>query len=348
MANAASSELVVFAPGLLGPYAGQEHWQAADWPSLPLLQKLLTRANRVKKPSPHVSDYTTLFSYFDLTPTENGFSLAALSLLAEGHSPGSDCWMRIDPVCLHPDRTEAILIAHDEMALNENEAAALQESIRPLLDEWSVTLIKTTPHHWYARLPEHTSLSTTALLEAKGLGISRLMPRGKDQIKWHGLMNEVQMLWYTHAVNLEREQQGRLQASSVWMWGCGSLPKASNVKFTYVYSDDLVATGLACLNNVSHSSLNEIDNLKLNDTSFICDFSWRQLQQNSDPQDWFQALEKWQTEFIQPLFEQLSTNKTQNVIFDFGGEFMYHINHKCLRHWWRRTKTFQQLACEQV
>ena len=161
-------------------------------------------------------------------------------------------------------------------------------------------------------------------------------------------MNEVQMLWHTHDVNLEREQRGHLQASSVWMWGCGSLPTASNVKFTHVYSDNLVATGLARLNNVSHSSLNETDSIKLNDNSFVCDFSWRQHQQSGDPQSWFQALEKWQADLIQPLFEKLSTNKTQNVIFDFGGEFIYCINHKSLRRWWCRTKSFQQLACNQA
>lgn len=347
MADAAFDEIVVFAPGLLGPYAGQEHWQAADWPRLPLLQKLLSRADCVKKTSQHGNDYATLFSYFNIPPTENDFPLAALSLLAEGHTPGSDCWMRLDPVCLHPDRTEAILVAHDELALDDNEANALQESIRPLLDEWSVRLIKTTPHDWYAQLPEHISLSTTAMIEAKGLGISRLMPTGKDQIKWHGLMNEVQMLWHTHPVNLEREQQGRLQASSVWMWGCGSLPKASDVKFTHVYSDDLVATGLARLNNVSHSCLNKTYNLKLNNDCFVCDFSWRQFQQSGDSQNWFQALEKWQAEFIQPLFENLSMNKKQNLMFDFGGASVYHITQKNMRRWWRRTKSFQQLVCEQ-
>lgn len=347
MADAASFELVVFVPGLLGPYTGQEHWQAADWPGLPLIQKLLTRADRIKKSSRPCSDYATLFSYFNIPPIENDFPLAALSLLAEGQSPGSACWMRLDPVCLHPDRTEAILIAHDELALDVAEADALQESIRPLLDEWSVSLIKTAPHHWYARLPAPNLLTTTALIEAKGLGISRLMPAGKDQIKWHGLMNEVQMLWHTHPVNIEREQRGCLQASSVWMWGCGSLPEASNVKFTHIYSDDLVAAGLARLNNISHSSLKEVASLKMEGNNLICDLSWRLRQQDSDPRNWFQALEKWQAGFIQPLFESMSKNKKYKVIFDFGGESYYCVEHKNLRRWWRRTKSFQQLVCDQ-
>ena len=347
MANAAASNLVIFAPGLLGPYTGQEDWQASDWPELSLLQKLLTRADRVKKVSSSQNDYEMLFSYFNIAATENDFPLAALSLLAEGHVPGNDCWMRLDPVCLHADRTEAILIAHEELLLVDDEADALQESIRPLLEEWSVQLIKTNSHHWYARLPENISLSTTPIIEAKGLGISRLMPLGKDQIKWHGLMNEVQMLWHTHPVNLERQESGDLQASSVWMWGCGNLAELSEPTFTMVYCDDLVTTGLAKHNNMSFSGLDDIFNNNLKGNNFVCNLSWRELQRKNDPQNWFQALDKWQAEFLQPLFKSVLKNKKQKVLFDFGGDIVYQFEARHLRRWWRRTRSLQSLANHQ-
>ena len=152
----------------------------ADWPTLPLLQKLLSRAGRQITDQPSEDDYTRLFSLFNHDTTHNELPLAALSLLAEGHAPGSDFWMRLDPVCLHADRSDAILIAHDALALTEAEADALQESIRPLLDEWSVSLQRTTAHHWYIRLPGDTDLRTTPLAQVKGQAITRYMPLGQE------------------------------------------------------------------------------------------------------------------------------------------------------------------------
>lgn len=344
VAPAATAELVIYAPGLLGPYAGQEHWQTGDWPDLPLLQQFLSRAERVIKTTPVQSDEASIFEYFNLDTHHTDLPLAALSLLAEGGVPETDCWMRLDPVCLHADRTDAILIAHDEMALTEAEADALQESIRPLLDEWSISLQRTNPHHWYIRFRDHTTLSTTPLSHVKGQAITQHMPMGNEHLKWHRLINEVQMLWHAHPVNQQREQQGQLMATSVWPWGCGVLPEKVDTQLDKVYSDDLLVQGLALLISIPVLPPQALQRSEVQGNQLLIDLSWRDLQQQQDVTGWFAALADWQATVLSVLEAKLQQNKSLQVTFDFGGEHRYRVRHKSLHRWWRRTQSLQQLV----
>ena len=334
---------MVYAPGLLGPYTGQEQWQATDWPTLTQVQKFLSRADRLRSHHVTSDDYATIFSYFNLDSTQDDLPLAALSLLAEGLTPANDYWLRLDPVCLRADRSDAILIAHESLALTETEAAALQEAIRPLLDDWDASLQSTSPHHWYVRLPRQMALSSTPLVRVKGQAISRHMPLGNDHIQWHRFMNEVQMTWHAHPVNQQREQEGRLIASSVWPWGGGVLPEQTTAQFDRVYSNDLIVKGLANLHDIDCLPLEQAVQGKISGRLLMVDLSWRELQQQQDAAAWFDALAHWQVNVLQPIGAKLEANRLLHVTFDFGGQYTYALNRKALHRWWRRTKSLQQL-----
>jgi len=344
VASAASiTELIVYAPGLLGPYAGQEQWQAADWPALGQFQKLLSRADSIKNDHATRDDNAACFSYFNVDATQQALPLAAVSLLAEGRSPGNDYWLRLDPVCLLVDRDDAILIAHEELALTAEEATALQAAIRPLLDEWSVSLQGTTSHHWYLRLPRPIALTTTSPAQVRGFTISRHLPQGEDAMQWHRLMNEVQMTWYSHPVNQQREAQGQLTASSVWPWGGGVLPVKNDVNYTAVYSDDLMVKGLAILHEIACRPLAAAVPSEMQGRVLVVDLSWRERQQQQDALAWFEALLQWQNNVLQPIVAQLEANSSLRVTFDFGSQHTYVVNRQHLHRWWRRTKSLQQL-----
>lgn len=343
MADAIPSEITVYAPGLLGPYAGQANWSAEDWPCLPLLERVLSRANRLPDCPCDSNDYQNLFNYFDLSSTEP-LPLAALCLLAEGRDPQQDCWMRLDPVALHADNVDIVLLGHEELALSEAEADSLLEPLQPLLDEWSVSLLHTTPHHWYVCLPKGESLSTTPLSQIKGLAISEHMPAGDDYLKWHRLMNEVQMLWHGHPVNEQRQQVGQLTINSVWPWGCGVLPDKSQANFDVVYSDDLVTQGLAALNGIPHNSLQELTRQPLEGKALIVDLNWRSLQQHNDASGWFEALRQWQDDVLVRLINTLDKSPKAKLNFNFDSHHCYQVTHKTMRRWWRKTKFFSQLV----
>lgn len=344
MSRDATSELVIFAPGLLGPYAGQSQWSAADWPTLALMQKVLSRADVSLRQPVLGDDYVAIFSYFNLDVTQQALPLAALSLLAEGQEPAGDYWLRLDPICLRADRNDAILIADEELALTEAEAEALQEAIRPLLEEWSIKLYSTTPHRWYLRLPEAMTLSTTPIAQVKGLPVSSHMPQGEEHLQWHRFINEVQMTWYAHPVNQQREAQGQLTASSVWPWGGGILPEKPVHGFSRVYSDDLVVKGLAQWHTIECRSLNEVLHHDLQGKQLLVDLSWRRLQQQQNAAAWFDALRCWQDNVLQLIIDRLEQDKNLAVNIDVGGEQVYHLNRKTLHRWWRRTKSLSHIC----
>jgi hypothetical protein len=343
VAGAVPSEITIYAPGLLGPYVGQANWSADDWPRLPLLQKLLSRADRVAACPADESDYGNLFHYFGLTPTEP-LPLAALCLLAEGRDPQQACWMRLDPVALHADTVDIVLLGHDELSLSEAEADKLLAALNTLLEEWSASLQRTTPHHWYVCLSRVESLSTTPVSRVKGLAITGHMPAGDDYLKWHRLMNEVQMLWHSHPVNEQRQQEGLLTANGVWPWGCGVLPEKSGAGFDAVYSDDLVTQGLAQLNDIPRYSLQKFEQLPTEGKSLIVDLSWRYLQQHNDASGWFEALRQWQGDVLVRLENILDKSPKTKLNFNFGPPHCYQLTHKTMRRWWRKTKSFPQLV----
>lgn len=343
MASAAAAELIIYAPGLLGPFSGQQHLQTSDWPVLPLLEKMLSRAERVKKNSPIQSDEANFFEFFNLDTSHTDLPLAALSLLAEGGTPGTDCWMRLDPVCLQADRVDAVLIAHEELSLSDAEADALIDSIRPFLEEWSMEIHRTTAHHWYLRLHESMELSTIPLHQAKGQAITQYMPTGQEHLKWHRLMNEVQMLWHSHPVNQQRELQGLMQVNSVWPWGCGVLPHKAMPELNCIYSDDVVVQGLAKLHTITRCELNSFLQSEVQEKQLLVDLFWRELQQQQDVTAWFDALHQWESTVLSRINQILRQNKNLRVIFDLADGYQYKVTHKTMRRWWRRTKSLQQL-----
>ncbi|MFO7604581.1 MAG: hypothetical protein R6X06_12330 [Gammaproteobacteria bacterium] len=346
MASATPAELLFYAPGLLGPYAGQAHWPASDWPVLPRLEKFLSRADVLAPPHPvndvtAADDYAALFTYFNLQsdPRAATQPLAALCLLAEGQDPGEACWMRLDPVCLQADRVDAVLIAHEALALTEVEADALQASLRPLLEEDALELHCTTPQHWYVRLPATPALTTTPLRQMMGQPISRGMPQGAARRHWHRFMNEVQMLWHNHPVNQQREQQGQLMATSVWPWGVGSLPQKQPVDFTAVYSDELVVQGLAQHLGIDCLPLSALDSNALHGRQLLVDFAWRERQQQGDVSTWLAALADWEQGVLQDLEARLRRDKGFTLILDLGGPGRFRITRRTQGRWWRRTRT---------
>jgi hypothetical protein len=86
-------------------------------------------------------------------------------------------------------------------------------------------------------------MRTTALANAMGRNIDRLLPTGQDGKTWQALFNETQMLLHEHPVNVEREQQGELPVNSLWFWGGGTLP-ASVSPYDVVFGQSPLLKGL--------------------------------------------------------------------------------------------------------
>src|SRR5690606_24500060 len=68
------------------------------------------------------------------------------------------------------------------------------------------------------------------------------------------VLNEVQILLHTAAVNAERERRGELPINSRWFWGGGRLPSVAPVEWVQVSSEEPVSLALARLAQIRTSA----------------------------------------------------------------------------------------------
>lgn len=176
---------------------------------------------------------------------QRDWPVAPLSLLADGQAPGEACWLRADPVHLQATRAELILARAGSLGLTQADADALALSLNRHLAADGMQLVALRPERWYLRASTPQDLATTPLAEAIGRSVDALLPRGSQALSWHRRLNEMQMLLHDHPVNAAREAHGGLSVNSVWLWGGGCLPACSRHDELTVWTDAVLARGLA-------------------------------------------------------------------------------------------------------
>ena len=207
----------------------------------PALERLLVRGDFA--PPPGTSFQACLLGCFNVPAADP--PLAALTLLADGMAPEKYYWLRADPVCLQATQTRLLLAPLPEDDLSAEAARALAARIHPHIAAAGHELIVRHPQRWYIRCERAQRLHTQSPLAASGLLTEDRMPCGEDGPFWRRLMTESQMLLYQHEVNDEREAQGKLPVNGIWLWGGGCMRPVTESRYAYVYSDELLAQGLA-------------------------------------------------------------------------------------------------------
>jgi hypothetical protein len=192
-----------------------------------------------------------LFALFGMPEEAIGdLPVAAVSYLGESGNRFSGYCLRADPVHLTPDRDQLVLAGPEVLALSIVEAQTLVEEINRVIAADGWRLEAQTPQRWYLHLPQSPSLRTCNLSQVRGHAISAFLPYGRDGKRWHGILNEIQMILHASPVNRERQANRKLPVSSLWFWGGGELPAPDPQqarRWAGVWSDEPLSTGLARL-----------------------------------------------------------------------------------------------------
>jgi hypothetical protein len=209
-------------------------------PSLPALELLLARARRAPGKAGNLE--TWLAGAFELE--EERIPAGALTALACGQAPGTQAWLRADPVHLRADRDRLILVPAEAFAVTAAEASALAAALAPLL-AGKFTLFALQPGCWCLRVENEgeSAASGSAPVELAGANIDPHLPPKQ----WHPLLTEIQMALYEHPVNTAREARGDPVVNSLWLWGTGRLPASAGGPWHSVSAEDPVAIGLGRL-----------------------------------------------------------------------------------------------------
>jgi hypothetical protein len=175
-------------------------------------------------------------------PRQQDWPLAPITLEADGRPAEITHWLRADPVHLGLMRDHIVLTDNRALNLAPQEASALAAAIGQHFGE-AFNPIPLHPQRWYVPFAIPPKLTTHPPSVARGQGIEPFMPRGDDAMRFRNLLNELQMLLFTHPVNQARETRGELPVNSVWLWGGGTKPAEPTVRMT-VFARDSEARAL--------------------------------------------------------------------------------------------------------
>ncbi len=159
---------------------------------------------------------------------------------------GEGAWLCADPAWVQPDMNGARLLACGQMQLDDEEAEALAEPLRPLFAEAGIALELSSPDRWHLRLPDGLALPPFDPPElAMGEDLFLHLPQGAEGRTWRILFNDVQVTLHQHPVNAARRARGLPPVNSLWLWGGGRLPSSWRSDLRGVIGDDLVLLAMA-------------------------------------------------------------------------------------------------------
>ncbi|KND56458.1 Regulatory protein, RpfE type [Candidatus Paraburkholderia kirkii] len=195
-----------------------------------------------------------------VTPADQRYSddapLAPFMLLADGGTPGDALWACIEPVHVRIAHDHLVLIDPDTLGVHTEEARKLLEIARPVIEDLGVTLQAPTPLRWYVSGEPLGALAGASPLRATGRNIEIWLPHeartGERSRAWMKLQNEVQMAWFEHPLNLERESRGLPAINSIWLHGQGAMRPVQS-PFARVMSAAAATRGLALAAGVKPS-----------------------------------------------------------------------------------------------
>jgi hypothetical protein len=174
--------------------------------------------------------------------------LAPYMLLADGGQPGDATWACVQPVHVRIAHDHLVLIAPESLELAADDARALFDVARPLIEELGVRIEAPQPSRWYLSSDAFGTLAGASPLRASGRNIEIWLPHeahtGERSRAWMKLQNEVQMAWFEHPVNAARESRGLPAVNSIWFHAQGAAQSVRS-EFARVLSDAAATRGLA-------------------------------------------------------------------------------------------------------
>lgn len=173
---------------------------------------------------------------FGLAHAEADSSPAAAAALmrALGQAPQAGLWFVLHPAHIHVARDHLVLTDVAQLQLDEEQSRRLFQSAAPLFTEIGHELVYGDARTWFIRADAWRGLRTSTPAAASGRNIDIWMPEGPGELAWRKLQNEVQMQWFSEALNEEREMRGLKAVNSIWIWG--GADAAAGVRSPYAAS----------------------------------------------------------------------------------------------------------------
>lgn len=256
---------------------------------------------------------------------------------AFGLAAAEGVWFILHPVHIHFARDHLVLTDPAQLEIDDATSRALFAIAKPLFDEYGHELIYGGASTWFMRADAWQALATATPAAAAGHNIDLWMPQGEGERAWRKLQNEVQMHWFDHPINAEREIQGQQTINSLWIWGASTQAQSSRFDETLWNCDGWVqrispsqvqfaADARALINAAAPQSLALLDHLRL-------------PAQAGDWGSWLVALEALEQTWFAPLHTALKSGKIDRlrlIATDDTQVRTLTVHRNSLRKFWRK------------
>ena len=333
--------LTLLVPGLFGPALPQGRAPLWETMSSPDLQRFLTRAERVSAAGQDME--RSLFALFGMPLNDEcDAPVAAVTRQLDKRDAGGFYWLRADPVLVRADRDRVVMLGNTLLDIAEEELLQLVDELNGLFREDGWELEAANARRWYLRLNGDPHLLTTPLGEVIGQDILPAMPQGPNARRWRSLLNEVQMMLHASTVNQARERRGTAAVNSVWFWGGGVLPNIPRDVWSQVWSNEALATGLADMAGVPHSSVPADAADWLEDETpgahLVVLDGGREAAQGADVDTWQRFVHAVQKAWLAPLYRAVQQGRIQNITLHLAQSGSFGLDRRAARRWWLRRR----------
>ena len=263
-------------------------------------------------------------------------SIAPVTMATDGIDPHASYWMRADPVHLRLNNAQMIL--QTNVSINLEEAKQLCKSVNEHFAGSGMEFFAAHPQRWYVRLDEHPQLDTHSSYQVEGRDSRPYLPRGESALKWHGVMNEIQMLLYGHPISQKCKTRGGLPVNSVWFWGGGTSVTLAR-PFDLLLSDSDLASAFAHAAKIQLSNIS-VDSSKIENSLFVWEAASVALRRG-DYYSWRQSILKFEQECLSPLLQLLRQGKLKKITLDVLQEDnsrRFELTHPRLWQAWKRPR----------
>lgn len=335
-------------PGLLDLPPVEGGLALAQAGRLPDLEWFFSRAQRQEIPG--VGIEATLFALFEIVAsTDADLPVAAVTYVDDIGKRETAWRLRADPVQLIPDRDQLVLMGPESLSLSQAEANQLVTELNAqfALDGWSIEA--GSPERWYLSPLNTPGLRTYPLAKVRGQSIADYLPAGSDGKQWQRLMNEIQMVLHSSAVNQQRQTAGQPPVSSLWFWGGGETPSIKHSRWSKLWSDEPVGLGLAALSSTPRRDVPKrattwlTESISPGEHLIVLDDLSRYWQRG-DTAGWVQRVRDMQSEWVLPLVNALRHNHISELTLCTCDGSKYTLSRAGLRRWWRRKKPLAAIA----
>lgn len=222
-----------------------------------------------------------------------------------GLQPAEGRWFTLQPVHIHIARDHLVLTDQRRLDISEQESRVLFEIAKTATDEAGMTLQYGDASTWFLRADGWTGLKTASADAACGHNVDIWMPDGEHARAWRKLQNEIQMLWFAHTLNDEREAQGKKAINSVWLsGGADTLMKQEKRRHTaQSFADLLSAPDLQNTQNKSTST----------DTTCVLLEHLTESAINSDWGQWLTQMQTLENDWFAPVLVALKNRQLNSI-----------------------------------